>query len=87
MLRTRKAVGNDVTPRSARTEVHDVVGREGTERLGEELPVAQVADLQADVLAGDLAPPAGRQGQNCTGGELPVHRAAQCGLHLVGVGP
>jgi hypothetical protein len=41
-------------------EVHDRVGAEGGDGLRQELPVADVADLQVNVAPADLAPPARR---------------------------
>ncbi len=52
------AVDHGVGRRALLAEVHHRVGLEALERLGQELKVADVADLQLDVLPADLAPPA-----------------------------
>jgi hypothetical protein len=50
------AVDHAVGRAALLAKVDDGVGLERGERLGEELPVADVADLEVDVLPGDLAP-------------------------------
>jgi hypothetical protein len=52
------AVNHGVWRGALLAKVHDGIWHEAAESLREELPVADVADLQADVLSGDLAPPA-----------------------------
>ena len=51
------AVDHAVGRAALLAEVHDRVGAEAGDGLREELPVADVADLQVDLLAADLAPP------------------------------
>jgi len=60
VLREHRALAVDHAVRRAAllAKVHHRVGPEAGEGLGEELPVADVAHLEVDVVAADLAPPA-----------------------------
>ena len=52
------AVDHRVRRRALLAEMHHRIGLEALKRLRQELKVADVADLQLDVLSTDLAPPA-----------------------------